>query len=110
MGYGAAAGRSDIDLARVSLGVRDEFRNRLGGNGWIDRHEIRAAADARDRRNVADELEIELLVQRRVHCVREAGKQERIAVPDCPHDRFGADIAAGARSILDHEWLPEPLR
>jgi hypothetical protein len=57
-----------------------------------------------------DEIEIEPLVERRVHRVRQAGKQERVAVAGCPHDGFGADIAAGARSVLDHDGLPQPLR
>jgi hypothetical protein len=26
------------------------------------------------------------------------------------HDRLGGDIAAGARPVLDDEWLAEPLR
>jgi len=68
------------------------------------------AANARDRRYFADEIEIELLVERRVHRVRHADKQKRIAVRDCPHDAFGADIAARTRSVLNDEWLPEPLR
>src|SRR5262249_47746534 len=28
----------------------------------------------------------------------------------CPHDAFGGHIAAGTRSVLDDEWLPEPLQ
>jgi len=28
----------------------------------------------------------------------------------CPHDAFSADVAAGTRSVLNDEWLPEPLR
>src|SRR5216683_8154285 len=110
MGHGPAAGRSHVDLARVRFGVTDELWDRLGWNGWIDHHDIWGAANARDRRNVADEIEIELLVERRVHRVRQSDKQERIAVRRCPHDAFGADIAAGARSVLNDELLPEPLR
>ena len=26
------------------------------------------------------------------------------------HDCLGGDIAAGARTVLDNEWLAEPLR
>src|SRR5262249_19808660 len=81
-----------------------------GWNGWIDNHDIRGAANARDRRYFADEIEIELLVERRVYRVRQPDKQERIAVRRCPPDAFGADIAAGTRSVLNDEWLPQPLR
>ena len=68
------------------------------------------AADARDRRDVADEIEIELVVERRVDRVRRSDQEERVAVRRRAHDRLGADIAAGARPVLDDELLAEPLR
>jgi hypothetical protein len=92
MGDGPVAGRCHVDLAGIGLGVGDELRDRLSWNGWIDHHDIRAAANARDRRNVADEIEIELFAKRRVYRARQANKQERIAVRRCPHDGFGADL------------------
>ena len=39
-----------------------------------------------------------------------ADQQQRVAVRRRAHDRLGADIAAGARPVLDDEWLAEPLR
>src|SRR5262249_7884875 len=110
MGHGPAAGRSHVDLARIGLGVGNELRERLGWNGWMDRHAVKGAANSRLRRYFADEIEIELLVERRVHRVRQADKQERIAVRRRPHDAFSADVAAGTRSVLNDKWLPEPLR
>ena len=68
------------------------------------------ADDARDRRDVADEIEIELVVERRVDRVRRIDQEQRVAVRRRTHDRLGADIAAGARPVLDDEWLAEPLR
>ena len=68
------------------------------------------ADDARDRRDVADEIEIELVVERRVDRVRRRGQEERVAVGRRVHDGLGADIAAGARPVLDDELLAEPLR
>jgi len=44
------AARRHVDLARIGLGVADEFRDRLGWNRWIDHHDIKGAANARDRR------------------------------------------------------------
>ena len=64
----------------------------------------------RDRRDVADEIEIEIVVERRVDRDRSGDQEERIAVRGRAHDRLGADIAAGARPVLDDEWLAEPLR
>ena len=65
---------------------------------------------ARDRRDVADEIEIELVVERRVDRVRRSDQKERIAVRGRAHDRLGADIAAGTRPVVDDELLAEPLR
>ena len=73
-------------------------------------HDKGAADDARDRRDVADEIEIELVVERRVDRVRRTDQEERVAVRRRTHDRLGGDIATGARPVLDDEWLAEPLR
>jgi len=70
----------------------------------------RNADDTADRRDVADEIEIELLVERGVDRVRYAGEQERVSVGRRIHDQFGADIAGGTRPVLDDERLAEPLR
>ena len=70
MGRGPVAGRRHVDLAGIGLGIGDELGNRLGRNRWIDHHDIGHADDARDRRDVADEIEIELVVERRVDRVR----------------------------------------
>ena len=66
--------------------------------------------DARDRRDVADEIEVELVVERRVDRVRRTDQEQRVAVRRRAHDRLGADIAAGARPVLDDELLAKPLR
>ena len=99
-----------VDLARIGLGIGDELGNRLGRNRWIDHHDVGEAEDASDRRDVADKIEIELVVERRVDRVRRTDQKERIAIRRRAHDRLGADIAAGARPVLDNELLAEPLR
>src|SRR6516165_11779050 len=71
MARGTDAARRHADFARIGLGIVDELGNRRGWNRWIDHHDIRGAANARDRRYVADEIEIELIVERRVHRVRQ---------------------------------------
>jgi hypothetical protein len=60
---GSVAARRHIDLAWVGLGIGNEFRNRLDRKRGIDLHDVGLAVDARDRRDVADEVEIELIVQ-----------------------------------------------
>jgi hypothetical protein len=73
-------------------------------------HYARYTDNAGDRSNIASKIEIELIVQRRVDRVVTPGYEQCIAVRRCAHDRLGADIAAGSRSVLDHEWLAEALR
>jgi hypothetical protein len=50
------------------------------------------------------------VIERGIGRDRRRHHEERIAVRRRPHDHFGADIAAGARPVLDDELLAEPLR
>jgi hypothetical protein len=81
----------------------------LAGTG-IHHHDIGKADDGRDRRDVVDEIEIELVIERRIARVRCSDKEESISVRRCPHDRLGSDVAASARAVLDDELLAEPFR
>src|SRR6476620_1299816 len=53
---------SHVELARISLSVGDELRDRLGWNGWIDHHDMRSGATSSgpstSRRSEADPLSI----------------------------------------------------
>src|SRR5262245_4278435 len=64
----------------------------------------------RDRGYIADEIEIEFLVQRDVDRIRRSGQEERIAVRRRAHDRLGGDVVAGAWPVFNNELLTEPLR
>jgi len=72
------------------------------------------AGEGRDRRDVADNIEIELLVKcsekRSVDRAAWSHCEERMAVRRRAHDRLRADRAAGARPVLDDEGLAEPFR
>src|SRR5262245_44734782 len=68
------------------------------------------ADDARDRRDIADEIEVELLIKRRIDGVVRCGKEEGIAIWGSADDRLGAEIGASAGPVFDDEWLAEPLR
>ncbi len=76
-------------------------------------HEV-DAVDRRHRRDVAHEVVAEVLHQRRVDGVRRRGEEQRVAVGRRPHHRFGAERAAGAGPVLDHDGLAQlprqPLR
>jgi hypothetical protein len=65
---------------------------------------------ARDRRDIAYEIEIEIPVERDVHRVGRDWHQDRVAVGFGLRDVFGGEVAAGARLVLDHELLTEAFR
>ena len=73
-------------------------------------HHKGLANEGCDRRDVAHEIVIELVVEHGANDVLHAGHEQRVAVRRGSHDHFGADRAAGARPVLHHEWLAEPLR
>src|SRR5208282_5831152 len=77
---------------------------------WIDHHDERIPADAADRRDIADKIEGEIGVKRRVDHVRRSDQEQRVAVGRRTHDCRRGDIAAGAGPILDDEWLAKSLR
>ena len=105
----ADAGRGITDLAGIGFDIGDQLGNRLHRNRRIDLHHQRHAHDAGDRGDVADEIEIEILVQRGVDGIRRGHREQRVAVGRRAHHRLGADIAAGARLVFDDEGLAEPL-
>src|SRR5262245_2526650 len=73
-------------------------------------HNAGCSHEARDRSDVADEIEIEVVVERRVDCVSGANQEKRVAIRRRAYDRLSADIAVRARPVLDDELLAEPLR
>jgi hypothetical protein len=61
-------------------------------------------------RNIADEIEVEIVVDRRIDRVRCSHEEKGVSVGRCTHDDFSADIAAGAGSIVDNKRLAESFR
>src|SRR5262245_56079697 len=76
----------------------------------MNHHDLRLPDDASDRRDVAEEIEIEFVVERRVDRIRRCAREQRISVGGCPYDGLGGDIGASALPILNNEWLAEPFR
>ena len=107
MACGAGARRRHADLAAIGLSVRDELGNCFGWDQWIDHHDVGLAADACHRRDVANEIEIELVVERRVNRVDRSHEEERVPVSGRTHSRLGADIGACAGPVFDDELLAE---
>src|SRR5262245_21838282 len=107
---GPDTGRPHIDLTRICLGIGDELGNRPSRECWMHHHNQRQADDACDRRGVAEEDKIELVIERRIDWTRHVGLEKRMAVRGCAHDHFGADIAAATRAVFYDELLAKSLR
>src|SRR6516165_9693926 len=107
---GPCAGRLDVDLARVCLGIGDKLRNGLGENRWMRDHDVGHAEDACDRHDVAEEIVIELAFEERfIDRARRGGEQERITIRGRTHYYLGPDRGGRAWPVLDDEWLAEVL-
>src|SRR5262249_32925484 len=82
----ANTGRTKSNSAGIGLGIGDELRNRLSRDCWIYRHDHWCADDARHRRNIADEIVAEFVVERRIDRVETTDQEKRVAVCGrCPH-------------------------
>ena len=77
---------------------------------WIHHHHKRRARYARDWRNVANEIEVELLIERWVHRVRIGDQEEGVTVSVSTHDRVGSYISTSTRPVLNDECLVEAFR
>src|SRR5262249_29579833 len=102
--------RRHADLSGIGIRVEDKLGNRLSWDRRIYRHDIWCPDNASDWRDIAQEIEAELVVKRRVGRVRRRHHEERIAVCWRAHSRLGGDIAVGTWPVLHDEWLTEPLR
>src|SRR4051795_5399391 len=103
MGWASVPTRRHADFPWIGLGIGDELGHGLGWNGWVHHHEKVIASDTRDGDNIADEIEIEFFVERRVDRARRIDHEKRIAVWRRLHDGIGGDIGAGPRPVLDDE-------
>jgi hypothetical protein len=60
---------------------------------------------AGNRRDIADEVEFEICIERGVARIRKIGKEDRIAIGARIHDRLGRNVATSARPVLNDERL-----
>src|SRR5262245_44571585 len=106
----ANTARRHDDLAGIGLGVSDQLGNGLRWKRRVYHQDSRSAVDARNRRDVANEVETEVVIECHVPCVMCTDLEERIAVGRRLHDCLGGQIAASAHPVLDDEWLAGALR
>src|SRR3954453_9793914 len=71
---------------------------------------MRLATDAGDRRDVLNEIEVELVVESCIDRTIRTDQEEYVAVRGGARDHLGADVTAGTRPVFNNERLPEPLR
>src|SRR5262245_17092653 len=88
----------------------NELRNRLGRKCRVHGHDEGGTKDACNRSDVAEEIKVELIKERRVDRVRRRHQKKRIAVRLRAHRELGADVAIWTRVVLDEEGLAKPLR
>src|SRR5262245_19919837 len=75
----------------------------------IHLHDAGSAYESGHRRDIADEIERELVVERGVDRVGRGDPEQRVAVGRGAHHHFGGNVGIGARPVLDHDRLAEPL-
>jgi hypothetical protein len=105
-----AADRAEVGLAGTGFSVSDEFGHGLDREHRGDDNHTWAARHACYGHDVANEIEAELVEQRCVDRVRGINHKQRMAVSGCTNDRFGSQVACGARAVFDDVWLAEALR
>ena len=96
-----------FSLPGLAFRVGDELRQRRHRQGALDCHDLRAGADVGDRYELLDRIEGQFLHLRRQVDVGRGREQQGVAIRCRCRDLTGAERAAGARTILDHESLPE---
>ncbi len=110
MGPAANAARCHAEFSRIGLGVDDELGNRLCWKRWVYHQNVGYPNDARDRCSVAEKIETEFVVERRIDGGRRPGGKKRIAVRGRTHDHLGRQVSARAGPVLDDDGLAEMLR
>src|SRR5262249_30146401 len=104
------ATRAHADLAGIGLGMGDELGNSRDRKRWVHLHDMRHADDARNRRNITNEVVVEFFEQCCIDCCGSTDHETRIAVCRRAPGRLYTDIATTARTVLDDELLTEALR
>jgi hypothetical protein len=94
----AAASTRHAQPAGIGLSMGDEVGNSHCLEPWCDLESECLAADARDRRDIADEIVVELVVERRIDGTLNRDQQERMPISGSLDDRLNGKIAATPRA------------
>ena len=93
--------------AGLRLGERDELRNGLRRDGRIHDQDELSRGRQRDRRELAEQIVREVLVEDRVDHLARRRHEERVAVRRRLRRDLRADVAAGAGAVVDDDLLAE---
>jgi hypothetical protein len=106
----ADTGRRHQELARIGLGKGDQLRDRLHRSRRFDHHHAGAVHHPGDRRDVANDVEAQIVVEPGAEGIHRGDHEQRVAVRGSADHRFGREIAAGAGTIVDDERMAQPGR
>src|SRR5262245_54314179 len=102
----ASAIRRKADLPGIGLEIGDKLGNSVDRNCWIYLQDKGRAAEPRDRRDIADQIETELVFEERgVDRVCCNDQKQRIAIGRGTHGCLGGNIAGGPGAVFNDEWL-----
>ena len=110
MHRGAVAGRRHVHLAGIGFHISDKFGDSLGRHILRHRHHVGGAVESRDRRDILNEVERQLRIERGVDVIGRVHQQDRVAIRLSLGDRVRADVVARARLVLNDELLACALR
>src|SRR5215472_6990864 len=88
----------------------DVFGQTLSRERRVDYQDAVSRMRACDRRDIAQDIEIELIVERDVPTISRSKLQEGVATRGRSHDCLGSNIAAHTRPVFDDELLTKVLR
>ena len=110
MGNGTAALRCDVQTAVLLLRERNQFGNRLRRQIFIDQQNVRHIGDQRNGDKILHEVVAKLRVERGGNGIdRGWSHQQGVAVGRGMRGDFGTDVRPGARPVVDHHRLAQPL-
>src|SRR5690606_30572352 len=106
---GAEAGRAEVELAGIGLGVLDQFLDVVDGQVRVYGNQEWNGRDPGNADEVLERVEGQRGVQARIEDVVGVGHQDGVAVGFGLGYDVAPDHVAGARSVVHHDLLAEPF-
>jgi hypothetical protein len=106
----ARSGRTEVEFPRILLGIGDEFFERPGGHLRVDGDGAQGLAQARDRLQILDRIEIDLAHVRNDSEHRQRGQKHGVAVRRRARYCRCSDATCGSALIVDNDRFLEAGR